>query len=57
VGHTGLNRMQVSWALPKLLWLLNQHRGLTAGTRLAHQTDFINRRLVGIEVATDTATR
>jgi sugar (pentulose or hexulose) kinase len=51
----GYNRMQVSWALPKLLWLLNQQRGLTAGTRLAHQTDFINRRLVGVEVATDTS--
>ncbi len=51
----GYNRMQVSWALPKLLWLLNQQRGLATGTRLAHQTDFINRRLVGAEVATDTS--
>src|SRR5258708_18675027 len=51
----GYNRMQVSWALPKLLWLLNHQSGLTAGTRLAHQTDFINRRLVGVEVATDTS--
>ena len=51
----GYNQMQVSWALPKLLWLLDQHRSLAAGTRLAHQTDFINRRLVGGEVATDTS--
>lgn len=51
----GYNRMQVSWALPKLLWLLNRQNGLAAGTRLAHQTDFINRRLVGGEVATDTS--
>jgi sugar (pentulose or hexulose) kinase len=51
----GYNRMQVPWALPKLLWLLDQQRGLAAGTRLAHQTDFINRRLVGGEVATDTS--
>jgi D-ribulokinase len=51
----GYNRMQASWALPKLLWLLNQQRGLPAGTRLAHQTDFINRRLIGAEVATDTS--
>jgi D-ribulokinase len=51
----GYNRMQASWGLPKLLWLLAQHRGLGAGTRLAHQTDFINRRLIGGEVATDTS--
>jgi sugar (pentulose or hexulose) kinase len=51
----GYNRMQAPWGLPKLLWLLGQHRGLAAGTRLAHQTDFINRRLVGSEVATDTS--
>jgi D-ribulokinase len=51
----GYNRMQVSWGLPKLLWLLDQQRGLAAGTRLAHQTDFINRRLVGSDVATDTS--
>ena len=51
----GYNRMQASWGLPKMLWLLGQHRGLAAGTRLAHQTDFINRRLVGGEVATDTS--
>jgi sugar (pentulose or hexulose) kinase len=51
----GYNRMQASWALPKLLWLLDHRRGLAPGTRLAHQTDFINRRLVGAEVATDTS--
>ena len=51
----GYNRMQASWGLPKLLWLLAQHRDLAAGTRLAHQTDFINRRLIGGEIATDTS--
>jgi D-ribulokinase len=51
----GYNRMQASWGLPKLLWLLTQHRGWPDGTRLAHQTDFINRRLIGGEVATDTS--
>jgi sugar (pentulose or hexulose) kinase len=51
----GYNRMQVSWALPKLLWLLNRQHGLAAGTRLAHQADFINRRLIGSGVATDTS--
>ena len=35
-------RMQPSWALPKLLWLLHVDRDMLAGTRLAHQTDFIN---------------
>ena len=51
----GYNRMQPSWGLPKLLWLLDHHRSLPTGTRLAHQSDFINRRLVGAEVATDTS--
>ncbi len=51
----GYNRMQASWGLPKLLWLLARHRGLAVGTRLAHQTDFINRRLIGGEIATDTS--
>jgi D-ribulokinase len=51
----GYHRMQASWGLPKLLWLLAQNRGLGAGTRLAHQTDFINHRLVGREIATDTS--
>ena len=51
----GYNRMQASWGLPKLLRLLAHYRGLAAGTRLVHQTDFINRRLVGAEVATDTS--
>jgi sugar (pentulose or hexulose) kinase len=51
----GYNRMQPSWGLPKLLWLLAQNSGWAAGTRLAHQTDFINRRLIGTDVATDTS--
>jgi sugar (pentulose or hexulose) kinase len=51
----GYNRMQASWGLPKFLWLLAQQRGWPDGTRLAHQTDFINRRLIGGEVATDTS--
>ncbi|WP_188191699.1 FGGY-family carbohydrate kinase [Nonomuraea sp. SYSU D8015] len=46
----GYRRMQPNWALPKLLWLL---RDAPAGARLAHQSDFVNRRLVGHEVATD----
>ncbi|MEU0571966.1 FGGY family carbohydrate kinase [Nonomuraea sp. NPDC005983] len=46
----GYQRMQANWALPKLLWLL---RDAPSGVRLAHQNDFVNRRLVGHEVATD----
>ncbi|MFI7635751.1 FGGY-family carbohydrate kinase [Nonomuraea sp. NPDC049400] len=46
----GYRRMQPNWALPKLLWLLAD---APEGARLAHQNDFVNRRLVGHEVATD----
>jgi sugar (pentulose or hexulose) kinase len=51
----GYNRMQPSWGLPKLLWLLHEKAHFPAGTQLAHQSDFINRRLVGHPVATDTS--
>ncbi|MEV1168439.1 FGGY family carbohydrate kinase [Nonomuraea sp. NPDC049784] len=46
----GYRRMQPNWALPKLLWLLDE---APEGARLAHQSDFVTRRLVGHEVATD----
>ena len=49
----GYARMQPSWALPKLLWLLETDPQLCRGARLAHQSDFVNRRLVGREVPTD----
>jgi sugar (pentulose or hexulose) kinase len=53
----GYNRMQAAWGLPKLLWLLRTQPDLASpDTRLAHQTDFINRRLVGRPVVTDTST-
>lgn len=48
-------RMQPSWALPKLLWLLRQHRDLIFHARLVHQADFINRRFAGCEVASDSS--
>lgn len=51
----GYSRMQPSWALPKLLWLLHEHASLATGTRLAHQTDFIYRRLIGHEAPADTS--
>jgi sugar (pentulose or hexulose) kinase len=53
--NLGYSRMQPSWALPKLLWLLHQQGSFPPETRLAHQTDFINRRLVGHEVPSDTS--
>lgn len=56
-------RMQPSWALPKLLWMLREYRDVLAplhtkiqeGVKLSHQTDFINRHLIGSEVSTDTS--
>src|SRR5207302_9630685 len=51
----GYNRMQAAWGLPKLLWLLREKPELIANARLAHQSDFINRKLTGCEVATDTS--
>jgi sugar (pentulose or hexulose) kinase len=48
--------MQTAWGLPKLLWLLRAQPELRSGrNRLAHQSDFINRRLAGHHVATDTS--
>ncbi|MGK5728586.1 FGGY-family carbohydrate kinase [Streptomyces sp. URMC 124] len=60
---SGYRSMQPSWALPKLLWLLNQgqqrQRGrqgqLPAGTRLLHQADLITWRLTGRQTATDAS--
>jgi sugar (pentulose or hexulose) kinase len=49
----GYQRMQPAWALPKLLWLLAEHPELAERGRLAHQSDFVNRRLVGGPVAAD----
>lgn len=48
-------QMQPSWALPKLLWLLRHHHGLVPAARLAHQADFINRRLAGHEIPSDSS--
>jgi sugar (pentulose or hexulose) kinase len=48
-------RMQPSWALPKLVWLLGSDNGLIRHARLVHQSDFINWRFVGHSVATDSS--
>jgi sugar (pentulose or hexulose) kinase len=49
----GYKRMQAPWALPKLLWLINDPGTPNAGTRMLHQSDFINERLTGHPVPTD----
>jgi len=48
-------RMQPSWALPKLLWLLRERRGRVSGARLAHQVDFVNWQLAGHQVSSDSS--
>lgn len=48
-------RVLSTWALPKLLWLLREHPELAHGSRLAHQVDFIARRLVGHKVPADSS--
>jgi sugar (pentulose or hexulose) kinase len=56
-------QMPASWALPKLLWVLHAYRDvltsapgrLKQGIKLAHQTDFVNRHLVGHTIPTDTS--
>lgn len=50
----GYFRMQPSWALPKLLRLLEDAGGGTR-PRLAHQADFITRRLAGTPVPSDSS--
>ena len=48
-------RIQPSWALPKLLWLLRERDGSAYGVRVAHQVDFVTRRLIGCEVPADSS--
>jgi sugar (pentulose or hexulose) kinase len=52
-AELGYLRMQPSWALPKLLWLLREYKRDVGQARLAHQSDFVTRRLVGTDVSTD----
>jgi sugar (pentulose or hexulose) kinase len=47
-------RMQPSWALPKIVWL-QRHGLIPKGARLLHQNDFINARLAGQVLATDSS--
>lgn len=52
-SELGYQRMQPTWALPKLLYLLAEHGPPPAGARLAHQVDLVNSRLTGGDVPTD----
>ena len=54
-GRLGYSRMQPSWALPKLVWLLREHGGDPSDARLAHQPDFVLRRLAGRAVPADSS--
>lgn len=47
-------RMQPSWALPKVMWLL-EHAPPGAGGRIVHQSDHLVGRLTGGRVPTDTS--
>lgn len=47
-------RMQTSWALPKIMWLL-QEGAVGAGDRVVHQSDHLLRRLTGSPVPTDSS--
>ncbi|MEU2062397.1 FGGY family carbohydrate kinase [Streptomyces sp. NPDC013455] len=56
----GYRTMQPSWALPKLLWLLDDlarpgAAGLPSGTRLLHQADLVTWRLAGHQLASDAS--
>jgi D-ribulokinase len=48
-------RMQAGWALPKVLWMLEEWPELARGARVVHQPDYITRRLCGREVPADTS--
>ena len=48
-------RIQPSWALPKLLWLWRNRVEDPTGLRLTHQNDFIQNRLAGQRIATDSS--
>ena len=55
MGRDGLQQDRILIGVAKAPWLLAHHRDLLTGARLARQSDFINRRLVGAPVATDTS--
>jgi D-ribulokinase len=52
-SQLGYQRMQASWALPKLIELLHDDPLHRDNAVVAHQSDFINARLTGHRTATD----
>ncbi len=48
-------RMQPSWALPKLVWLWRNQVSDKAGLHLTHQNDFVQNRLAGQTIPTDSS--
>lgn len=48
-----------TWALPKILWLIDHYRNDVAGVnsrvKILHQNDFIHRKLIGPGAATDSS--
>jgi sugar (pentulose or hexulose) kinase len=53
-GRDAWRRMQPSWALPKVLWML-EHESPPQQAVLMHSADYIAARLTGRRVATDTS--
>lgn len=47
-------KLQASWALPKVLWLL-ENDAVDRGDQIVHQSDHLVRRMTGTPVATDTS--
>ena len=54
-AQAGRAGMSATWALPKLLWMLDEWPRLAAGARLAHQADVITRALTGDDVPSDSS--
>lgn len=48
-------RIAPTWALAKLLWMLDEWPDLARGARLAHQADVVTRRLAGHDVPSDSS--
>ncbi len=48
-------RMQPSWALPKLVWLWRNQASTKNGRYLTHQNDFVQNRLAGHRIPTDSS--
>lgn len=53
-ARLGYQSMQRSWGLPKLAWLL-RGAATPGDVQLAHQPDFVTRRLIGRPVPTDAS--